>query len=49
VAEVIVALREGREPPASLCPDAADGLAGLRFIDAVVGSSAHGGRWTALV
>jgi len=49
VAEVIVALREGREPPASLCPDVSDGLTGLRFINAVVGSSADGGKWTMLV
>lgn len=48
VADVIVALRAGTSVPASLCPTADDGLAGVRFIAAVVDSSAQGGRWTAL-
>jgi len=48
VAAVITALRDTQDPPASLCPDVADGVSGLRFIDAVVRSSADGGRWATL-
>lgn len=47
-ADVIVALRAGAAPPPSSCPTAVDGLAGVRFIDAVVRSSSAGGQWTAL-
>lgn len=49
-AEQIGARREGRPPnPASLlAPTAADGVEGMRFIEAAVQSSAGGGIWTTL-
>lgn len=48
VARAILAAREG-SPPASevLFPTIEDGLHGMRFVDAVVRSSAAGGVWTA--
>ena len=47
-ADVILALRQASKVPSSLCPGVADGLLGVRFIGAVVASSAQGGRWTPL-
>lgn len=48
-AAAIRAAREGAAPPAgTLFPDVADGLAGVRFVEACVASAAQGGRWTAL-
>lgn len=47
-ANVIIARREGKPAPVSLCPTVTDGLAGMVFVDAVVRSSADGGVWTAL-
>jgi predicted dehydrogenase len=48
-AEVVAARRAGVEadPLARHFPTAVDGLAGVRFIDAVLASSNQGGRWTA--
>lgn len=50
MAEQIQARLEGRDPaPESLLlPTCADGLAGMRFIDAVLRSSANHSQWTAL-
>lgn len=47
-AEAIAARRSGQpaDPLALYFPTAADGLAGVRFIDRVLASSADGGRWT---
>jgi len=45
-----IAARRSNQPadPLALCfPTAVDGLAGVRFIDRVLASSAAGGRWTA--
>ena len=44
----IIAVREGRPVPASAqsMPDVQDGVAGLRFIDAVLESHGQGSRWT---
>lgn len=49
-AELITARREGRAPApeATLVPDAAEGLAGMRFIDAAVTSSQAGSVWQAV-
>lgn len=45
-ADAIVAHREGRVPDGGrLVPTAADGLAGVAFVDAVVRSSRAGGTW----
>ncbi|HEX6013043.1 MAG TPA: Gfo/Idh/MocA family oxidoreductase [Geminicoccaceae bacterium] len=46
-AELIWAKLEGREPDpgATLVPTVRDGLAGVRFIEAVVESSRNGGAW----
>ena len=46
-AELITARRSGRAPApeATLVPDVAEGLAGIRFIDAAVASSAAGSVW----
>jgi len=48
-AEAIAARRSGQPAdPLALCfPTAQDGLAGVRFIDRVLASSAAGGRWIA--
>jgi predicted dehydrogenase len=48
--EQITALQEGRQPkPESLLvPGVADGVEGIRFINAVLESSRHGSAWTAL-
>ena len=50
IAELIAARIEGREPDgyAQLVPQAADGIRGVRFIEAAVKSSAVDGAWTAL-
>ena len=50
IAELITARLEGREPDgyAQLVPQAADGIRGVRFIEAAVKSSAADGAWTAL-
>ncbi len=46
VAEAIHARREGRPtPPEVMFPTAADGLAGVAFVDACVRSSARNGAW----
>ena len=46
-ADAILARRGGTaDPDRRLVPTAADGLAGVRFVDAVVRSSRDGGRWT---
>jgi predicted dehydrogenase len=47
-AEVIAARRAGRavNPLAAHFPNAVDGLAGIRFVDAVIRSSANDGAWT---
>lgn len=49
-AELITARREGRAPApeATLVPDAAEGLAGMRFVDAAVASSTAGSVWQAV-
>jgi predicted dehydrogenase len=48
IAELIAARMEGREPEpfAQLVPQAADGIRGVRFIEAAVKSSAADGAWT---
>ncbi|MBC8036055.1 MAG: hypothetical protein H7X89_02405 [Rhizobiales bacterium] len=48
IAELIAAKMEGREPEpfAKLVPQAADGIRGVRFIEAAVKSSAANGAWT---
>jgi predicted dehydrogenase len=46
-ADLIAAAREGRRP-GSLLPGIADGLAGMRFVDACVRSSAADAAWTTL-
>jgi predicted dehydrogenase len=50
IAELIAARMEGREPApyALLVPMAADGIRGVRFIEAAVKSSAANGAWTEL-
>ncbi len=50
IAELIAARMEGREPEpfAKLVPQAADGIRGVRFIEAAVKSSAANGAWTEL-
>jgi predicted dehydrogenase len=50
IAELIAARIEGREPDgyAQLVPQAADGIRGVRFIEAAVKSSAADGAWTAV-
>ncbi len=48
VADAIVARREGRGAEAGLVPNAADGLAGVEFIGAVVRSSRADGGWISL-
>lgn len=47
-AEVIAARRSGRDPDplAKHFPTAADGVAGLRFVEAAIASSNGGGAWT---
>ncbi len=47
-AELIWASIEGRTPDAGalLAPSVQDGVAGVKFIEAVVESSRHGGAWT---
>jgi predicted dehydrogenase len=47
-AEAIAARRSGRKPdPLALhFPNAEDGAIGVKFVDAVIASSAAGGRWT---
>ena len=47
-AEAIAARCAGRavNPLAAHFPNAVDGLAGIRFVDAVIGSSANDGAWT---
>jgi predicted dehydrogenase len=49
-AELITARLEAREPDplASLLPTCADGLGGVRFIEAALTSSNQGSKWTAL-
>lgn len=47
-ADLIGAHRDGRPPPASMLPGVADGVDGVRFIEAAVASAAADGRWTAL-
>ena len=50
-AELLWASIEAREPhPATaLLPTVTDGVKGVKFIEAVVESSSHGGRWTSVV
>ena len=50
VADRIEALEHGTEPPAAarLAPDGREGLRGVRFVDAVLASSAGGMRWIEL-
>ena len=50
-AELLWARIEAREPhPATaLLPTVTDGVKGVKFIEAVVESSSHGGRWTSVV
>jgi len=50
IAELIAARIEGREPDgyAQLVPQAADGIRGVRFIEAAVKSSTADGAWTAV-
>ncbi len=50
IAELIAARIEGREPAeyARLVPTAAEGIRGVRFIEAAVKSSAANGAWTEL-
>lgn len=49
-AELVAARAEGRDPDplATLLPNCADGLSGVRFIDAVLRSSAKASAWTPL-
>jgi hypothetical protein len=49
-AQAIAARRAGAaaEPLALHFPNAADGLRGLQFVDAVIRSSAQNGAWTAV-
>lgn len=47
-ADLIGAHRQGRPAPASMLPGVADGVDGVRFIEAAVASAAADGRWVAL-
>ena len=49
-AELIWARLEGRaaDPDAALLPGVREGLAGMRFIEAVLGSGRNNGAWTRL-
>jgi len=47
-ADLIDAHRQGRAAPATMLPGIADGVDGMRFIQAALASAAEDGRWTAL-
>jgi len=47
-ADLIGAHRQGRAAPATMLPGIADGVNGMRFIQAALASAAEDGRWVAL-
>lgn len=47
-ADLISAHRQGQPAPVSMLPSVADGVDGMRFIEAAVASAAADGRWIAL-